>query len=101
MVEEIKEFRPEFDEFIFGQLGPFDNREIGIVEGWSNHNIAPQTPKTIDGNDERRSIEPLVGRAENRDWTVHVRANGVIAASKGGVVDHNRDRVAALRLHDR
>src|SRR5690349_5508762 len=101
MVEHVEDFPAELNQLAFCDLRTLNHREISVVESRTDHDVAAETAEASDRHDERRDIKPAIRRAEDRDWTSHVRSHSVVDTRERRVVNHDVHRIATLRLHDR
>src|SRR6185503_11779382 len=101
MVEQVEHFPAKLNQLGFSQLRSLNNREVGVVEPWSNHDVATQTAEVAHGYDERVDIEPAIRRAENVDWTSHVRSQSIVGTRERRVINDDVHRITSLRLYDR
>src|SRR5688500_16267025 len=101
VVEQIENFPAELDQLRFRQLRALDERQVRVVEPWSNHNITAEVPKPSHRHDKRADIEPARNCSNSLDWTSHVRPHRVVGSREPCIVNDDIHRIPTLRLHDR
>src|SRR6185503_7538681 len=99
LVEQVENVSPQPPLVAPGHRHTFADREIGAAERRTDHGIAAERAEAGYGY-QRRRIEPLVHRADDRDRSGAVGAHGVRQAVERTVARDDVERIAALRLDD-
>jgi hypothetical protein len=99
VIEEIEYFCAKLDDLVLTQLGSFNDREVYVVETWTDYDVSAKTARSTGWRRHEWSwVKPAVDSIEIRDRPSYIRSQCVVCSGEERVVDYDRNGVTGLKL---